>query len=203
MDVHRNSRLEECINHAINNIPLKTNVFIETGLKRGEGIKSALLFKDFKKVHSIEIYDEFVKTCEKKFNKDIREGRLNLICGDSAIELNKLIQNIDEPIMYWLDAHGGPLKKKINENPLLDEINIINKNGKSCILLVDDIGKPNYKKTTNRNLDYEDVKKKLLENNWIVLDRLKDIKNKNKGIFPFRDDEYIELSWVVIAYKIF
>ena len=32
--------------------------------------------------------------------------------------------------MYWLDAHGGPLKKKINENPLLDEINIINKNGK-------------------------------------------------------------------------
>ena len=46
MDVHRNSRLEESIKHAMDNIPLKTNVFIETGLNEVGVV--VLLFKQFK-----------------------------------------------------------------------------------------------------------------------------------------------------------
>ncbi len=201
MDINRNSRLEESLQFAMDNIPIKSDIFIETGLKRGEGIKSALLFKNLKKIYSIEIYDKFIDTCKQSFIEDIQSNRLDLICGDSALELEKLIKNIDEPITYWLDAHGGPLKNSINENPLLDEIHAINKNNKSCILLIDDIGKPDYKKLTNRNLDYDDVKQFLVNNDWIVLDKLNDIKNVNIGKPEFRDDPMIELSWIIIAYK--
>jgi hypothetical protein len=78
------------------------NVFIETGSEYGRGIDSALKV-GFEKVYSIELDPKFYNHCKEKFKDD---NRVNLILGDSLIELPNLIKNFEEKnFLLWLDAH--------------------------------------------------------------------------------------------------
>lgn len=87
------------------------NIFVETGTEYGVMIE--MVADKFKKVYSIEydkkLYDD---ACQKFADrKDIV-----FIHGDSGVELKKVVAELSEPALFWLDAHGtGAMTVK---NPL-------------------------------------------------------------------------------------
>lgn len=79
-------------------------VFVETGTYRGDGV--AQNRPDFQRVHSIELKKEFVDAARARFAQD--KG-VTVHHGDSAEVLAVLAPAIDEPALFYLDAHfsGG------------------------------------------------------------------------------------------------
>lgn len=78
------------------------SIFIETGSELGNGIQAALK-AGFETVYSIELDQKFHNHCKERFKDD---NRVNLILGDSMVELPKLINEIKElNFLLWLDAH--------------------------------------------------------------------------------------------------
>ena len=98
-------------------------VFIETGTYKGHGVQQAL-DSGFEKVYSIEVKKEFYEDCKNKFSKEISEGKVNLVFGDSLECLKDIIKDIESPITFWLDGHGGysEVGTGIKACPLYEEL---------------------------------------------------------------------------------
>ena len=109
---------------------------VETGTFQGRMI---LAVKDcFKKIYSIEL-DEFLYC--KAFEKLKKYKHINLFHGDSSIVLPRIIKEINEPILFWLDAHysGGITSKGKENTPILKElISIFKHETNNHVLLIDD-----------------------------------------------------------------
>jgi len=133
------------------NINLKaikaTDIFIETGLLRGDGVKKALQ-AGFGKVVSIEMRKESIEHCILRFAKAIENGRVRLFHGKSEEILQEIISEIDEPITFFLDAHLGEkhIETLSDEEsfeqrcPLYNELKAIGEHPiKSHVILIDDI----------------------------------------------------------------
>lgn len=125
-------------NHIICNIhdqyqSIKT--FVETGTFYGDTINIQRLF--FSKLYSIELSDNLFKLAKENF-KDRKN--VNLIYGDSGKELKKLLINIHEPCLFWLDGHysEGVTAKADIETPILEELNAIFNSNFKHIILIDD-----------------------------------------------------------------
>lgn len=114
------------------------SVFIETGTYCGEGVDAAL-FAGFKTIFSIELSKFYYDTCKERF-KDRKE--VHLIFGDSAEELPKLLETINERCTFWLDGHwcGDLTACGSNPVPLMDEVLAIKKHHiKDHTILIDDM----------------------------------------------------------------
>jgi len=83
-------------------------VFIETGLDKGQGVYTALR-AGFPKIYSIEINPQSIQRVRQRFPRQVQNGRVTLIQGDSAKALLKLLEEIEERCTLWLDAHHSPL----------------------------------------------------------------------------------------------
>lgn len=115
------------------------NVFVETGTYDGGCINVALSC-GFQDIRSVEIYEPFYRECKNKF-KNFSQVKLYL--GDSIELLWKMIEDINEPITFFLDSHiiaqlrNDKLGKK--EVPILEELEIIAKHPiKQHTILIDD-----------------------------------------------------------------
>ena len=125
----------------------KTQIFIETGTYLGIMVNS--IKGSFKKIYTIELDAALYRLAQKKF-KNFRH--IELILGDSATVIPKLLKTIHTPCLFWLDANysGGFTTKKKGENtPILDELSaIFNHKIKNHVILIDDanifIGKNDY-----------------------------------------------------------
>lgn len=116
-------------------------VFIETGTFGGDGVKKALE-AGFEKIYSIEINEKYYKNAMKQFEKEIKEGRVNLILGDSVVCLPKILKNINCKATFWLDAHysGGKTGRGSKDVPLLEELNAIAEPARNThTILMDDV----------------------------------------------------------------
>lgn len=112
--------------------------FVETGSYHGDGIQEAL-DSGFEKIISTEIFEDAFKICQERFKED---DRVKLIFGDSIHLLYDAIKDVNEPIMFWLDAHfsGASTGKGENPYPLLQELNQISKHQiKEHTILIDDL----------------------------------------------------------------
>ncbi len=116
------------------------NIFFETGSHKGDGINFALV-ESFKRIISIEIEQKFIDICENRFKNEIESGVIQIIKGDSLKVMGDIINKIDEPITFWLDAHwdcDGIHGDKLC--PLYEElITIKNHHIKNHIILIDDM----------------------------------------------------------------
>lgn len=81
-------------------------VFVETGTQFGFGIDVALKC-DFEKIYSVDIDSKYHAHCTDKFKEQVESNQVELYIGDSAKMLKDILQKIDEPVTFWLDAHGG------------------------------------------------------------------------------------------------
>ncbi len=104
--VERNNPLSPSANASkrifIRNIAKKTyiSVFIETGTYLGDTINAV---KDlFDEIYSIELDTKLADRAKKIFKK---YSKIHIIEGDSGKILPKLLEKINKPALFWLDAH--------------------------------------------------------------------------------------------------
>lgn len=132
--------IQKCIDK-LTNLKTLPSIFIETGFKKGDTTNKILSTKLFNKIYSIELHKEYL---DKQRHKYINTN-VQLICGDSGIELDKLLNTLNEPCVFFLDAHGHNFNEYINDSlttcsPLIKELNAISnfKYGKESIIIIDD-----------------------------------------------------------------
>lgn len=120
--------------------------FIETGTYLGSMIDNVKNI--FDKIYSIELDKLLYKRARKKF---AGSNHISLYLGDSSQLLPTILKKIDEPTLFWLDAHysDGITAKGNLTTPIMQEIrSILKHRQKKHIILIDDailfIGKNNY-----------------------------------------------------------
>ena len=81
----------------------KANIktFIETGTLWGNGVDYALE-SGFDKIISIEINSQLADKAKEKYKN---ESRVTIIEGSSPLVLREILPGINEPALFWLDAH--------------------------------------------------------------------------------------------------
>src|SRR5262245_15602760 len=73
-------------------------VLVETGTYFGDMVEAMKPY--FDKIYSIELGKELYEQAKKKFDGD---DRIEIIHGDSGLELGKLVARLEQPALFWLD----------------------------------------------------------------------------------------------------
>jgi len=76
------------------------HTLVETGTYRGDmvyGTKNV-----FKQIYSIELSEALCQRAQNRFRK---YKQISIICGESSQILPKILPQIKEPCLFWLDAH--------------------------------------------------------------------------------------------------
>jgi hypothetical protein len=127
---------------------LKYNLkcFVETGTYLGHMVYA--MKNIFTKIFSIELSHVIFQKAQLRFKN---YGHIKILEGDSAVVLNSLVNQLNEPVLFWLDGHysGGETAKADLDTPVIEEIKIILKNFKQpFVILIDDarlfVGKNGY-----------------------------------------------------------
>jgi hypothetical protein len=114
------------------------NIFIETGSANGEGIIAAMN-AGFPLIHSIELSQRYYDFCKREF---ANYPEVDLHLGNSLKWLPRILANINERCVFWLDAHwcGGETAGKGMQVPIMGELKIIaGHHIKGHTILIDDI----------------------------------------------------------------
>ena len=112
------------------------NVFVETGTYCGDMVKA--LIGSMKRIYSIELGDELYKRTKTRFQNN---KNVVLIHGDSSQELDKILQKLEEPALFWLDGHfcGELTGKGEKTTPIYKELEqILNTPCKEHVIIIDD-----------------------------------------------------------------
>ena len=112
------------------------DVFIETGTFFGDMVEAQK--KRFARVISIELGVKLFNKATKRFRKD---ENVTIVFGDSGKVLPKILLEINEPVIFWLDGHysEGVTASGETKCPIFQELDaIFNRNEFNHILLIDD-----------------------------------------------------------------
>jgi FkbM family methyltransferase len=117
-------------------IPFQNNYFVETGTYAGKSIIQAF-YAGFKTIHSIEIDTRLAHLTTSRF-KDY--NNINIWHGDSGSILYSVIEEINEPITFWLDACSPHFLHLAETTPILRELEQIKRHHiKTHTILIDDM----------------------------------------------------------------
>lgn len=121
------------------------DVAVETGTFKGEGAR--LLRQVVSRVWTIEMSESLHRRAVERFGRD---PGLHFVLGDSATALRRLAEEIHEPVIFWLDAHGGMTQQLsgdvfnpggvAHQCPVLDELAGVHRfpsAAESCVLIDD------------------------------------------------------------------
>jgi hypothetical protein len=113
----------------------KTRHYIETGTYLGNGIRDVL--NSYENIHSIELADKWYQHNVEQFRNNTN---VKMYLGDSKKILPELLNNINEPVTLYLDAHysGGTTAFGDEEVPLLFELEILKNRNYDDIIIIDD-----------------------------------------------------------------
>lgn len=112
--------------------------FVETGTHVGNSVQLALDC-GFEKIITMEINPEKVEHAKKRFSKEIEEGRVTILQGDTVETFPEALKLLDDRATFWLDAHwdDGPQGEYLCPLPI--ELEEIQKTSiKNHTLLIDD-----------------------------------------------------------------
>lgn len=111
-------------------------ILIETGTYYGDMIEA---MKDsFDRLYSIELSEELYEKTKERF-KGVKH--IELIHGDSGLELRNIINKINQPALFWLDGHysAGDTALGEKETPIYEEMsNILNATDRGHVIIIDD-----------------------------------------------------------------
>ncbi|TNE78347.1 MAG: hypothetical protein EP332_14815 [Bacteroidetes bacterium] len=114
-----------------------TQVLIETGTYLGKMMES--MQPHFKNLYSIEISQYLNHRAKKLFGK---HTNLNFVLGDSGAMMKSVIDQLNEPILFWLDGHysGGITGMSDVETPIAAELKAIFSHplAEKHVILIDD-----------------------------------------------------------------
>lgn len=99
------------------------NQFIETGTHLGDTLAYVALRREVKAT-SIELDADFYRAAKHRF---ARYPNVLVLHGDSGKLLPKLVHDLEDPAVFWLDGHysGGDTGKADLETPVSAEIQAI------------------------------------------------------------------------------
>lgn len=136
--------LLECLNKA----------FVETGTEYGYGVEVALEL-NFDIIKSVEMRDELYNKNVEKFETF---SNVKLYHGKSKDKLSEMIEDINYPCTFWLDAHDR------GSCPILKELEIIKNHPiKSHTILIDDM--ESFRIGWLEGIQIEDLEEKIYEIN--------------------------------------
>lgn len=142
------------------------DTFVETGTFLGDTVE---YFKHiFSTVYSIELSKSLAERAKDRFKL---EKNVFIIEGDSATHLEKVVQQLRKPALFWLDGHYSSeffigdefiqTARSSKDTPIKAELSIVLKSDLPHVILIDDarlfIGKNDYptynqiKKMVNKN----------------------------------------------------
>jgi len=111
-------------------------VFVETGTYYGEMVD--VMKNTFDHIYSIELGDALYENARKRF---AGLNHIEIIHGDSGVELADILNKIDSPALFWLDGHyseGVTVKGKV-DTPIREElVCILNAPDKGHVIIIDD-----------------------------------------------------------------
>lgn len=155
----------------------KLKVFIETGSFRGGTCTWAA--EHFERVYTIEGYLKRWNGLIAEYGQGVAYPNLEFIFGDSRTKLAELLTRIDEPVLFFLDAHwngsGAIEAHEIgDECPLRQELDAINAHPFAAqhIVLVDDArlftAPPPYPHDPQQWPTYAEVQAELLKHPRVI-----------------------------------
>lgn len=108
-------------------------VFVETGTYKGWMIDKMKNY--FETIYSIELDTSLYDQALKRFGG---RDKIELLHGDSAVEIKKILEKLDEPALFWLDAHGSGAITSDNA-PIIYELKAIFAHPvRNHVVLIDD-----------------------------------------------------------------
>lgn len=125
----------------------KAEFFFETGTWKGDGLAYASKY-GFKKLYSSEIVEPVAVKAIERFKAD---PRIHIITDSSVNALKTHLEKIDQPCIFWLDAHFPGAEEGLNDYndfkeesvklPLQKELEIIaaRKQRFNDIIIIDDL----------------------------------------------------------------
>jgi hypothetical protein len=137
----------------------RNKVFVETGTYIGNGLQTALT-TGFEKCYSIEIHKYLYDNAMKRFEKEIESEKVELFFGNSEEIFPTIIEKLDCPATFWLDAHiSSQYGEKLAKNcPVIEELEAIKKHSiKTHTILIDDINC--FNNPAHDNIPLGDVRK--------------------------------------------
>lgn len=152
-------------------------IFVETGTFRGKTSRwAAGIFREVKTIENSRLLFESASEALKNYRNIL------LLYGNSPLQLSKVISEISEPALFWLDAHwcGGSTYGEADPCPLLDEIKVIKQSGYNHILMIDDARF--FLKPPPKPQDPE---------LWPGLKEILDLLNKDEKYFTFISEDVI------------
>lgn len=112
-------------------------VFIETGTYKGRMVYAVLPY--LKKIYSIELDENLCRKAQRRF---AGYKNVHIIQGQSGEVLPRILNNIHQPCLFWLDAHysGGSTAKGETDTPVMQEIKCIlnHTRAQEHVILIDD-----------------------------------------------------------------
>lgn len=111
-------------------------ILVETGTFHGEMVEA--LKDDFEYICSIELSSRLFQRARRRFERDTK---VELIHGDSGVELKKVVTGLAQPTLFWLDAHysAGVTGRGEKDTPVVEELGtILQAQGVEHVILIDD-----------------------------------------------------------------
>ncbi len=111
-------------------------ILVETGTYYGDMIEA--MKRRFSRIYSIELNRELSERAAKRFRG---ERHVRIIQGDSGTELGRLVGQLDQPALFYLDGHysGGTSARGDNDTPIYEELaHIFNARGRGHVIVIDD-----------------------------------------------------------------
>lgn len=114
------------------------DTFVETGTFRGGTL--AVFAKLGADCHSIELDPAHHAHAKQRFAQN---NKVNLIQGNSGIELPKLLPKLKKPALFWLDGHfsGGSTASAATASPIVPEMDALLswRHSANSIIMIDDV----------------------------------------------------------------
>lgn len=112
------------------------NTLVETGTYHGDMVDA--VSSRFKKIYSIELSDQYHAAAVARF---ARQKHIHIIHGDSGEKLGRLVSQLKEPAIFWLDGHysAGNTARGALDCPVYQELgHILDHQIKTHVILIDD-----------------------------------------------------------------
>jgi hypothetical protein len=112
------------------------DTFVETGTAGGGTIIE--MAKYFKQLYTIELFPMLHHIARIKDTT----GRVTFLEGDSGVKMKEVLEKINEPALFWLDAHysGDGTARGISDTPIVLELQTIFKHkNRKHVIVIDDM----------------------------------------------------------------
>jgi hypothetical protein len=111
-------------------------VLVETGTYYGDMVEA--MKRHFDRIISVELSRELFAQARERFGG---QRKIELVCGDSAVEIEKIVKRLDRPALFWLDAHhsAGVTAKGSTDTSICEELgHILRDFGRGHVVIIDD-----------------------------------------------------------------